>query len=259
MTIKVTIMGSGTSTGVPVLGCSCEVCQSTNSKNHRWRASILVNTEAGIPIVIDTGPEFRLQTLRAGVTSLQHVLYTHLHADHCHGFDDLRGLYFNSGKQIKCFLDEEYAQELRLRFHYAFEDTGYLGGRADIQLVDLPKGGGDFEVAGTTAETIRLPHGNVTTNAFSFGNFAYATDFKFFPEEQIRRWRGKVHTMVASGVRWKPHKTHSAIEETIELFDRLGVTRGIISHLSHDVDYDRDRLKMPQGVELAYDGLTFSV
>lgn len=259
MSLGVTILGSGTSTGCPVLGCRCDVCKSKNPKNNRWRSSILVKTPNGTPIVVDTGPEFRLQLLRAKVIELQHVLYTHLHADHCHGFDDLRGLYFNSGNPIHCFLDAAHAVELRQRFHYAFEDTGYLGGRPEISLIDLPANGEIFSVADVNVQVLRLPHGNVYTSAFRFGDFAYATDFKTFPDELIPFWKGKIHTMVASGLRWRPHKTHSVIEETLALFERLGVRRGIISHLNHEVDYEADTLRMPPDVELAYDGLTFQV
>lgn len=255
MGVQVTILGCGTSTGVPVLGCSCEVCKSSDPRNHRWRASILIKTSEHIPIVIDTGPEFRLQLLRAGVGALQHVLYTHLHADHCHGFDDLRGLYFNSGHAISCYLDPEYIGELKHRFHYAFEDTGYLGGRPDLQMHPLPQKAGSFNVAGQEVDTIQLPHGNVLTNAFRFGKFAYATDFKEFTQDAVERWRGKIDTMVASGLRWREHKTHSTISETLSVFKALGVKRGIITHMNHEIEYTRDSKLMPDGVELAYDGL----
>lgn len=242
-----------------MLGCGCEVCVSANPRNTRWRASILVKTHEGIPIVVDTGPEFRLQLLRANVGTLQHVLYTHMHADHCHGFDDLRGLYFNSGLPISCHLDTEYIGELKHRFHYAFEDTGYLGGRPEIQLIPLPQDGAVFRAAGIDIETLRLPHGNVLTNAFRFGSFAYATDFKTFPDDAVAQWRGKIHTMVASGLRWRPHKTHSTIEETITLFEKLAVTRGIITHLNHEIEFERDGKLLPSNVEFAYDGMSFTV
>lgn len=259
MSLSVTILGSGTSTGVPVLGCSCDVCAGKNPKNQRWRASILVKTKNGTPIVVDTGPEFRLQALRAGITSLQHVIYTHLHADHCHGFDDLRGLYFSSKKQINCWLHPEYIKELRNRFHYAFEDTGYLGGRPDIQLNPFPIVSGKIAIADTEVETFLVPHGNTMTNILRFGRFAYATDFKSFTPEAIYAWRGKIHTMVASGLRWREHKTHSTIEETIEIFRKLDVERGIITHLNHEIDFDADSRKLPPDVEFAYDGLEIIV
>ena len=255
MTLKVDILGCGTSTGVPVLGCSCRVCLGGKPKNQRWRASILIRTPSDIPIVVDTGPEFRLQALRAGINRLQHVIYTHLHADHSHGFDDLRGLFFNSQKQIQCWLHPECIKELRHRFHYAFEDTGYLGGRPDIQLEPFPVESGTVTIADIEVETFLVPHGNAMTNILRIGKFAYATDFKSFTEEAIRAWRGKIHTMVASGLRWREHKTHSTIAETIDLFAKLKVERGIITHMNHEIDFDEDSLKLPSGVELAYDGM----
>ncbi len=239
---------------MPVLGCSCSVCKSKNPKNIRWRASIAVNHNNGPTIVVDTGPEFRLQLLRANISSLQNVLYTHLHADHCHGFDDLRGLYFNSEKPITCWLHPELIPELKHRFHYAFEETGYLGGRPDIRLEAFPNAHGTITVAGMEVETFLAPHGNAMTNVLRFGRFAYATDFKTLTDANIKAWRGKIHTMVASGLRWRAHKTHSCIEETLDIFRRLGVERGIITHLNHEIDFEIDSLKLPRDVELAFDG-----
>lgn len=259
MPYLVKIMGCGTSTGVPVLGCVCPVCTGGNPRNQRWRASIALWGPSNIPVVIDTGPEFRLQALRAGISSLQHVIYTHLHADHCHGFDDLRGLYFNSQKKIECWIHPELIKELKLRFHYAFEDTGYLGGRPDIVLRELPSPSGVFEIAGMETETFLAPHGNAMTNVFRFGPFAYATDFKSLSDETIRNWRGKIHTMIASGLRWRDHKTHSTISETIDLFNRLHVERGIITHMNHEIDYDTESKKLPSGVELAFDGMEIRI
>ncbi|MCX6116084.1 MAG: MBL fold metallo-hydrolase [Proteobacteria bacterium] len=255
MSLKVTILGSGTSTGVPVLGCQCQICGSNSERNMRLRASIMLEYDHGLRIVIDTGTDFRQQMLRAKVSHLQYVLYTHLHADHIHGFDDLRGFYFNGNQPITCFLDADYANELKTRFHYAFENTGYLGGRPDIRLTELPKDFGIFQVENCPIETMQLPHGNVLTNAFRFGSFAYATDFKSFPSDKRAKWRGKIDTMVASGLRWRDHKTHSTIQETIDLFEDLQVRRGIITHLNHEIDYDLDSKKLPGNVELAFDGM----
>jgi phosphoribosyl 1,2-cyclic phosphate phosphodiesterase len=255
MTLVVKILGSGTSTGVPVLGCSCRVCLSGDPKNQRWRASIAFQSAGKHPVVVDTGPEFRLQALRAGISTLQHVFYTHLHADHCHGFDDLRGLYFNSQKSIHCWLHPEGIRELRHRFHYAFEDTGYLGGRPDIQLHALPENHGVVSLGDYEVETFLVPHGNAMSNILRIGSFAYATDFKTLPDAVIRAWKGRIHTMVASGLRWREHKTHSTIGETLEIFQALGVERGVITHINHEIDYHQDQLKMPSGVELAWDGM----
>jgi phosphoribosyl 1,2-cyclic phosphate phosphodiesterase len=265
--LKVTVLGCGTSTGVPVLGCQCVLCLERKPKNIRTRSSLMLefystdhpHSVEPLRIVIDTGPDFRSQLLREHIFSLQHVIYTHCHADHLHGFDDLRGLYFNSQKQIHCYLDQDYSEELKQRFHYAFEDTGYLGGKPDLRLHVIKPGVSMFNIDDLTVESIQLPHGHVMTNAFRFGGFAYATDFKNFTPETIKAWKGKVSFMIASGLRWKPHKTHSTIEETLSLFDELQVETGIITHLNHEIDYDVDSLKLPKNRYLAYDGYSLEI
>lgn len=257
--MKVEILGSGTSTGVPLIGCRCVVCTSEDPKNNRWRASICVTFSNDTRVVVDTGPEFRLQALRAGISSLEHVVYTHMHADHVHGFDDLRGLYFTSKKPINLYIDQAFEQELKHRFHYAFEDTGYQGGRPDLRLSLLPRDFGTLEIAGQKVEFARMPHGNVMTTVIKFGRFLYATDFKSFTSNAIDRWKGQVDVMVASGLKWSDHKTHSTIPETLELFKALEVKRGIITHLSHEVHYARDQDKLPKNVEFAFDGMTINI
>ncbi|MBP9706534.1 MAG: MBL fold metallo-hydrolase [Oligoflexales bacterium] len=255
--VRVTILGSGTSTGVPVLGCGCEVCASTEAKNQRFRSSILLESNSGSKLVIDTGPEFRLQMLRVKVQDLEQVLYTHIHADHCHGFDDLRAFYFQNQKVIQCYLPNEYIEEFKTRFAYAFSESGYLGSKPELKLHALDQDCsriGDFKI-----ERQRLAHGNVLTSSYRFGAFAYATDFKSFSPEQIEKWRGKIKVMVASGIRFREHHTHSNVSETIKLFQALGVERGIITHLSHDIEYFRDSASLPKQVEFAYDGMSIDL
>lgn len=259
LTLKVTILGSGTSTGVPVIGCPCEVCCSPLAFNQRSRSSLLLTRlDTAENLVIDTSPDFRWQILQAKVQSLEHVLYTHTHADHCHGFDDLRAFYFHSRKPVHCYLGHEDLKDLRRRFSYAFHDSGYLGTAPQVETHAITHEK-SFEAMGLRIEPLLLPHGSVSTTAFRFGSFAYATDFKSFPPEALARWKGKVKTMVASGLRFRPHQTHSSIDETIALFNQLGVEKGIITHLSHEVDYKRDSKRLPRHVAFAYDGLTFEV
>lgn len=254
--MKLMILGSGTSTGVPVIGCPCAVCKSPDIRNKRTRASIALQ-KGSETLLIDTSPEMRLQVLQAGIDTVSAVLYTHTHADHTQGFDDLRQFYFRRRQSIDCYLMEEYHTEFRERFRYAFEDTGYLGATPQVTLKSMPEGG--FSVGNFEIEPVRLSHGHVTTCGFRFGNFVYATDFKGFPADVIERWRGRIHTMVASGIHFGSHKTHNVIPETIELFRQLGVKRGIISHLAHDVDYAKHNAEMPPAVELAYDGMTIDL
>lgn len=256
--MKVVVLGSGTSTGVPVIGCECEVCQSKAERNQRTRASLAVTSSSGATtLVIDTATEFRLQVLRAGIKKVDAVLYTHIHADHCHGFDDLRAFSFREKKVIPCFLGVDHEQEFRARFQYAFDDTGYNGSKPQITLERIPEG--PFQIGDLSIDPIILPHGHVRTWGFRIGNFAYATDFKTFSEDQIARWRGKIKTMVASGIHFGRHSTHSVIPETIELFRRLDVQHGVITHLAHEIDYLRDGERLPSHVEFAYDGMTIDV
>jgi phosphoribosyl 1,2-cyclic phosphate phosphodiesterase len=134
-----------------------------------------------------------------------------------------------------------------------------MGTLPDIQFIELPNGGGDFSMDTWSFETVRLPHGNGFTNAFRFGSFVYATDFKGMSAAIIERWQGKIHTMIATGLRFKSHKTHNTIEETLELFEALQVKRGILTHMSHEVDFAETSKRLPKHVELAYDGLELAV
>lgn len=257
MRLKITILGSGTSTGVPVIGCCCAVCSSSHPVDQRTRASIMVETGSE-RLVIDTGPDFRQQMLREGVRDLRYVLYTHTHADHCHGFDDLRAFYFRERRPIECYIAERFAEEFRRRFAYAFEDTGYSGTRPQIILHtfadDAP-----FTLAGLTIEPVSLPHGHCWSSGFRLGRFAYTTDFKTLPDEVLARWRGQLDLLVASGIHYGPHKTHANIPEVLELFDRLKVKRGVITHLSHEVDARARAAELPSHVVFAYDGLKLEV
>ena len=255
---RVTILGCGTSTGVPTIGCACDVCSSSNPKNKRLRSSILLTHSVNKKnIVVDTTPDFRAQMLRENVKSLDAVLFSHTHADHCHGFDDLRAFYFHSNKPVPCYISKEHLPDLKSRFSYAFESTGYEGYPPQVELIEMQDSfrlWDDLDI-----EVVHLEHGHILTSGFRFGNFAYITDFKVLPKAVIERWRGKIKIMVASGLRYKDHKTHSLIPETLDIFAKLQVEQGIITHMSHDVEYERDSLKMPSNVILAYDGLSFFV
>ncbi|NRA69135.1 MAG: MBL fold metallo-hydrolase [Pseudobacteriovorax sp.] len=249
--MRAIVLGSGTSAGVPVIGCDCSICQSDDPKNKRTRSSIVVE-KGKTRILIDTAPEMRIQIVNAGIRSIDAVMYTHLHADHSAGFDDLRAFWFHSKENMPVYLRDYYMAELKKRFYYAFENTGYLGAVPQTDLRDIPDN--SFRIGDIEVEPIDLPHGNVSSTAFLMGSFAYATDFKRFSPEQIANWRGRIHTMV-SGIHFGSHNTHSVIPETVALFEELEVKRGIITHLSHDVDYEKHQNDIPHHCEFAYDGM----
>lgn len=252
--LKVTILGCGTSTGVPVIGCPCGVCQSLDPANKRLRSSVLIQRmHSGETLVVDTTPDFRTQILQARISRMDGVLYTHTHADHTHGFDDLRAFYFFNKKPIPCYLKEKYHQELKERFSYAFEDTGYLGTTPQIDLRTIPDE--PFNFLDFHIETVELEHGSVTSTGFLIDKFMYLTDFKGFPEEKIYAWKGKVHTAVVSGLRFREHATHNNIDQSIKLMQDLGVEKGYLTHLNHEVDYERDKSYLPEEIEFARDGL----
>jgi len=257
-TMEVTILGSGTSTGVPIIACPCEVCASDDPKNKRFRSSILVqDLSSSFRLVIDTSPDFRSQILSNNIKSLDAVLYSHNHADHTNGFDDLRVFYFFNKKKIQCWIAEKYYQEFKNRFSYAFNNTGYQGTTPQVELKTIPEQA--FQVGPWKIESFPLPHGNIDSWAFKIGDFVYATDFKNFTEQAFQAWRGKIHTMVASGVRFTEHPSHSSVLETADLFRKLGVKKGYISHLSHEVEHQRDSSRLPKNTYFAYDGLKITV
>lgn len=260
MHITATILGSGTSTGVPVIGCSCRVCISDEPKNKRLRASILLDfPDLGKKLVVDTSPDFRQQMLREKVSNLDAILYTHTHADHLHGFDDVRAFYFHDHKPLDVYGKKDDLEDIRTRFSYAFQNTGYSGVTPETILHPIEEGTFSIFDGRVEVEAFFLPHGAVLSTCFRIGKFAYATDFKSFPEHVISAWEGKIHTMIASGLHYKPHNTHSLVPETIKLFERLKVKKGVVTHLSHQVDYRRPKIPLGGPFEYGYDGLSVSL
>jgi phosphoribosyl 1,2-cyclic phosphate phosphodiesterase len=251
---EVVILGSGTSTGIPVIGCDCAICTSKDPRNNRLRASILLQTDTGKNVIVDTGPDFRTQVLREGLTHLDAILYTHLHADHCFGFDDTRAFGFKGRGPIPCYIASDHVDEFYERFAYAFKDTGYAGAKPKMQLHSMDAHQ-SFDLFGIETEMAKVAHGEVQTSVFRFDNFAYATDFKCFSPDLIERWCGRIDTLVVSGIHFKTHPSHSVIPESIELAQKLKVRRTYITHISHYVDHERDSELLPAGVAFAYDGL----
>jgi phosphoribosyl 1,2-cyclic phosphate phosphodiesterase len=217
----------------------------------------MITVPGGKNIVFDTTPDFRAQMLREKVSRLEAVIYTHTHSDHIHGFDDLRAFYFYSKKPVPCYIHSSHVDELRTRFSYAFRQDGYHGTKPQVQLKEF--GSRPFKIAGLKFEPALAPHGDQQTVVFRVGSFAYATDFKSLDRRIIKKWRGTIHTMVASGLKFGEHATHSTIEETVALFADLGVKQGILTHMGHEVDSVKHVSRLPRGVVFAYDGMKISL
>jgi phosphoribosyl 1,2-cyclic phosphate phosphodiesterase len=264
-----TFLGTGTSMGVPTLGCGCAVCTSTDPHDRRLRTSVMVRwsrTEnASEPtisrervVVIDTGPDFREQVLRTGVRSLDAVLYTHSHADHILGLDDLRPLSFKAFREsgpIPLYATEETTAVLESIFAYTFSPLATYQNRARVRLEPLTE---RTPVHG--AEFLRVPlmHGEMEIVGYRFGNAAYLTDVSNIPEESYALLEGLDH-LVLSALRYKPHPSHATVEQALDWAQRIGARQTWLTHIAHELGHEETNRTLPAGVELAYDGLTVPV
>jgi phosphoribosyl 1,2-cyclic phosphate phosphodiesterase len=247
--MTVTILGSGTSTGVPVLGCSCNVCTSSAAQNSRTRCSALLSYR-GKNILIDTSPDLRQQALREKISHIDAVLYTHTHADHVNGIDDLRAFNLVSGKAIPIFASREILAIIRRTFGYIFSDEMEPGYRPRLITREIT---GPFNLFGLHAEPIPLLHGIVPSFGYRIGPFAYLTDCCDIPKESERCLQN-LELLVIDALRFRPHSTHFNIPQALELSARLGARRTLLTHLSHEVEHIRQSSTLPHGVELAFDG-----
>jgi phosphoribosyl 1,2-cyclic phosphate phosphodiesterase len=250
-----TFLGTGTSVGIPMVGCDCDVCRSENPRNQRYRCSALIAAPGG-NILIDTTPELRLQLLRAKVKIVHAVLFTHYHADHMMGLDDLRPIPRNLGGPVPLFCTAEVQQAIRQAFAYAFapEDrlaTGYLPKLCFHRIGTEP-----FNVLGERVTPIPLLHAHFDVFGFRIGDMAYCTDVNEIPKESWPLLEG-VRVLVLDALRFKPHPGHFCLHEAIEVVERLRPEKAYFTHMSHEIEHEAVNRQLPRGVELAYDGLTF--
>lgn len=249
---RVTLLGTGTSTGVPVIGCHCAVCTSSDPHNQRTRCSALIEWRDR-RLLIDTATDLRQQSLAVGLTRIDAVLYTHTHADHVHGIDDLRAFNLSAGVALPIFGSAETIAVIRNNFGYIFDaeqDGGYRP-QLTTRVVDST-----FSCAGLTIVPVPLLHGNGTALGYRIGDFAYLTDCNGCPPGSLELLAG-LDTLVIDALRFRPHATHFNIAQAIEFAARLAPRRTLLTHLSHDVDHARHSAGLPAGVELAHDGLSF--
>lgn len=254
MDLTLTLLGTGTSHGVPAIACGCPVCTSGDPKNQRFRCSALLQYQ-GRSVVIDTATEFRLQSLRAGLIHLDAVLFTHSHADHISGLDDVRSFSERQGMAVPCYGTPECLGDIRRRFDYIFTETQIGGGKPKLELVPIE---GSFDLFGLELVPVPVFHGRLRVLGFRFGSAAYVTDCNLVPEGSMGLLEG-VELLVLDALRWRPHSTHFNVEQALEVVARLRPRRVYFTHLTHDLDYSATNAALPAGVELAYDGLTVQI
>lgn len=248
------LLGTGTSHGVPVIGCDCEVCQSEDPKNKRTRTGVAINTEHG-PFLIDTSPELRIQLLRERIDLVHAVIYTHSHADHLFGLDDLRLFGYRLEKAIPLYCESNVEQQIRAAFSYAFTEPSpelHHGAIPMLELrhIDLKP----FEVMGQTIQPIRLMHGRLPVLGFRIANVAFCTDVSYIPDESWPLLEN-LDVLIIDALREQPHATHFGIPQALETVERVRPKKTYLTHVSHHLDYHATNSRLPKGVELSYDGL----
>lgn len=249
-------MGCGTSTGVPVPGCCCSVCCSDDVRDNRLRTSSVLETKNGELMLLDASPDLRTQVLRAGVKKIDAVLFTHSHADHVLGVEDLRPFTFGGEGPLPCYADADTASDIRNMFRYIFspnpEHDG--GALANLELVEI-KHGVTFKLLGASVTPFPLQHGRTVVTGYRINDFGYATDCNFIPEESLEILRG-VDILFLDGLRFTPeHRTHFTIPQAMEMARRIGARETYFIHLTHSVSYAKHSRDLPPNMHLAYDGL----
>jgi phosphoribosyl 1,2-cyclic phosphate phosphodiesterase len=251
MKATLTVLGSGTSMGVPTIGCDCPVCHSTDSHDRRTRPSVLVEY-GGRSVLIDTTPDFREQAIRENIRRLDAVLYTHTHADHILGIDDLRPLSFrHKPNRLPLYAHPEAAQFIQNMFRYIFDANYKFGG---LPLVEMNPIEGPLELFGITFEPIKLIHGDAEILGFRFGSAAYLTDHSEIPEASLARLEN-LDILFLDALRYKPHPTHSTVGGSLRTVERLKPRRAFFTHICHDLPHEETNASLPENVKLSYDGM----
>jgi phosphoribosyl 1,2-cyclic phosphate phosphodiesterase len=254
--MRITLLGTGTSTGVPMIACDCTVCRSDDPRDKRLRVSVLIE-HGDKNIVIDTSADFREQMLRHQVTHLESVIYTHHHYDHIAGFDDLRAFQFLRKKAPTCYADAATADNIKRVFNYAFGAAIQKGGGLpEVPVKEISTT--PFDVLGLNVIPVPLLHGKMPILGFRIGGFAYLTDCNSIPTSSMELLKG-LEVLVLDGLRHKPHPTHLSIGEAVALAKKIGARMTYLTHMNHDILHERDERHLPHDVRFGYDGLSFEI
>ncbi len=257
--IRMLFLGTGTSTGVPTIGCDCRTCLSTDEKDKRTRSSVLVSWEEGgepRSVLVDACTDLRFQALRFHLKRVDAVLFTHSHADHMHGIDDLRSFNFIQRRSIPCYGSADTMNAVKNRFDYIFnpEFSKVGGGTPRLTLNAV---GDDFELFGLKISVLPVKHGESDVFGYRFGRIAYITDVNRVPDATLQKVRGS-EIVVVGAVQRKPHATHFGLSEALEFLKKSGARKGYITHMNHDLMHGEVSAELPDDVFLAYDGLSLT-
>lgn len=251
--MKVTVLGCGNSSGVPFIGCDCKVCTSKNPKNNRMRVSLFIEVN-GVNLLIDSSPDLRQQALRHNIRRVDAVLYTHDHADHTGGVDELRSFNHLENKELPIYGTQETLDTLKQRYSYVFmprpEKIWYRPALIPHTLKDEDK----VEVKGVPVTIFEQLHGKVKTSGYRIGNFAYSTDTNALPDSAFEALKG-VEIWVVDCLRYTTSPSHSHLEQTLGWIDRVKPRLAVLTHMAHDFDYDGLLSELPSGVVPGYDGM----
>jgi phosphoribosyl 1,2-cyclic phosphate phosphodiesterase len=253
--LTITVLGSGTSSGVPTVGCRCPVCTSTDPRDKRLRPAVHIRYR-GHGVLIDTTPDFRQQALRFGIERVDAVLFTHAHADHILGLDDLRPFNYHQAASIPIYADTESMAIIQRVFTYVF--NGVKSESSRPRLVPHIIGEEPIELFGQAFEPIPLHHGKGRSLGFRFGNAAYLTDHSDIPDSSKARLEG-LDVLFLDALRHKPHPTHTTVERALAHVEELRPRRAFFTHIAHELSHQETEAKLPAGVRLAYDGLEITV
>src|ERR1700687_2633183 len=252
MSLRGTMLGSGTSTGVPVIGCTCPVCTSQNPRNKRWRPGLKLEKDGQV-VLVDTPTDLREQALRFGLPRVDAVVFTHAHADHVFGLDEVRIFNFRQRSPIPCYGSAATLRALRRTFAYVFEEGQAGGGKPQLELIEVK---GNFPLLGQEVIPIPVWHGDLEVYGYRFGSFAYVTDCSLIPEESFALLAGGEGSILDARPS-RPPSTHFSAPEALGVAARIGASRTFLTHLAHEIDHDSPAVALPPGVEFGYDGLVF--